>query len=43
VSCAYYRLSIDGVPVIEIDMLANKLVIDGVDRMAAQRAAMGHW
>lgn len=41
--CAYYRLSIDGVPVIEIDMLANKLVVNGVDRMAAQRAAMGHW
>ena len=43
VSCAYYRLSIDGVPVIEIDMLANKLVVDGVDLTAAQRAAIGHW
>lgn len=43
VSCAYYRLSIDGVPVIEIDMLANKLVVDGVDITAAQRAATGHW
>jgi P2 family phage contractile tail tube protein len=43
VSCAYYRLSIDGVPMIEIDMLANKLVVDGVDITAAQRAAIGHW
>lgn len=43
VACAYYRLSIDGVPVIEIDMLANKLIVDGVDITAAQRAAMGHW
>lgn len=43
VSCAYYRLSIDGVPLIEIDMLANKVIVDGVDRTAAQRAAIGHW
>jgi P2 family phage contractile tail tube protein len=43
VPCSYYRLSIDGVPVIEIDMLANKVVVNGVDRTAAQRAAIGHW
>jgi P2 family phage contractile tail tube protein len=43
VSCAYYRLTIDGVPKIEIDMLGNKLVVNGIDRLAAQRAAMGHW
>lgn len=42
-SCSYYRLTIDGVTVIEIDMLGNRVIVDGIDRMAAQREAMGHW
>lgn len=41
--CSYYRLSINGVTKIEIDMLANKVIVNGIDRTAAQRNAMGHW
>ncbi|MDC7675388.1 phage major tail tube protein [Asticcacaulis machinosus] len=38
--CPYYRLEIDGRTVIEIDILAPTLIIDGVDRLAGMRAAL---
>lgn len=42
-TCAYYKLSINGRVIIECDLLANVLIVDGVDVLAAQRAATGHW
>jgi len=41
--CAYYKLSINGRAVIEIDLLANVVIVNGNDVTAAQRAAIGHW
>lgn len=41
--CAYYKFSINGRTVIEIDLLANVMIVGGVDVLAAQRAAIGHW
>ena len=40
---SYYKESVNGVDLIEIDVLNNIFVVDGVDILAAQRAAMGHW
>lgn len=37
----YYKLVWDGVTVIEIDILGGIETVDGVDRMAAHRAALG--
>ncbi|MBP6876566.1 MAG: phage major tail tube protein [Phenylobacterium sp.] len=39
--CAYYKLSINGRTEIEIDLLNMIMVVDGVDRLAAHRAALG--
>ena|SRR5688572_17685563 len=39
--CSYYKLSINGVTVIEIDLVSMIEMIDGVDRLAAQRRAIG--
>ena len=38
---SYYRLSVDGKDEIEIDALAMKCVIDGVDQLEAIRNAVG--
>ncbi|WP_199098971.1 phage major tail tube protein [Dyella sp. ASV21] len=40
---AYYKESVNGQELIEIDVLNNIFRVDGVDLLAAQRAAMGHW
>lgn len=37
----YYRLEIDGEEIWDIDLIAGKRVIGGVDQLAALRAAMG--
>lgn len=37
----YYKLEVDGRVVFEIDPLANIRIIDGVDELAAERAALG--
>lgn len=37
---AYYRLDWDGVTIIEIDRLNMVFMVDGVDRLAEQRAAI---
>jgi len=39
----YYKESVDGVVLFEIDVLNNVFIVDGFDILAAQRAAMGHW
>ncbi|MPT48039.1 MAG: phage major tail tube protein [Sphingobium sp.] len=39
--CSYYKLSVDGVPLIEKDEMNLVFVVNGVDRLAAQRAALG--
>ncbi|AIZ33773.1 phage major tail tube protein [Pseudomonas sp. K1(2024)] len=41
VALTYYKLEVDGRLVYEIDALGMKRVIDGVDQLAAQRAALG--
>ncbi|MDR6642775.1 P2 family phage contractile tail tube protein [Luteibacter sp. 1214] len=41
--CAYYRETINGKVMIEYDALNNILIVDGIDVLAAQRAAMGSW
>ncbi|SNS20626.1 hypothetical protein SAMN06295912_102262 [Sphingomonas laterariae] len=38
---AYYKLVWNGATVIEIDPINMKLIVDGVDRLAARRAALG--
>lgn len=38
---AYYKLTIDGKDVIEIDVAGMLFIVNGDDRMAAQRAALG--
>ncbi|WP_295466594.1 phage major tail tube protein [uncultured Pseudomonas sp.] len=40
-TCSYYKLTVDGVTVIEIDLLAFVEKVDGKDRLAQQRAALG--
>ena len=39
--CAYYQLTIDGKEVIEIDIINMVLKVDGVDRLAEHRKAIG--
>lgn len=41
VAVTYYKLEVDGRLVYEIDAVGMKRVIDGVDQLAAQRAALG--
>jgi len=41
VAVAYYKLEVDGRQVYEVDALGMKRVINGVDQLAAQRAALG--
>lgn len=41
ISCAYYKLTINGVVMIEIDPLNFIFNVDGVDRLAEQRRAIG--
>lgn len=40
-TCSYYRLDINGTTVIEIDALAMVFNVNGVDRLAEQRRALG--
>jgi P2 family phage contractile tail tube protein len=40
-ACAYYKLTIDGVVEIEIDVLGMVFVVNGVDRLAEHRRAIG--
>jgi len=39
--CSYYKLSINGAIKIEIDLLNLIFMVDGVDRLAEQRRALG--
>lgn len=40
-TCSYYKLAVDGATIIEIDMVNMIETINGEDRMAAWRAALG--
>ena len=40
-NCAYYKLTVNGKVEIEIDVLGFKEVVDGKDRLEAQRKAIG--
>jgi P2 family phage contractile tail tube protein len=40
-ACSYYLLSMDGLPLIEIDFVNMIEVVNGVDRLADVRAALG--
>ena len=40
-TCTYYKLSIDGKAAIEIDVPGYIFVVDGVDRLAEKRKALG--
>jgi P2 family phage contractile tail tube protein len=40
-TCSYYKLVIDGRPVVEIDLLNMVERVNGVDRLAQQRRAIG--
>lgn len=39
---SYYKLSIDGVVIIEIDLVANIFIVDGVDLNAEHMKNIGH-
>lgn len=39
--CSYYKLLVAGVPLIEIDLVNNILVVNGEDRMSEIREALG--
>lgn len=39
----YYKESVDGFVLFEIDVLNNIYIVDGVDRNAAMRRALGHF
>lgn len=41
VACSYYKLIVDGLTDIEIDLLNVIFVVGGIDRLAEQRAAIG--
>lgn len=41
VACRYYKLEIDGKTIVEIDVDNMTRIIDGVDKMAEVRAALG--
>lgn len=40
-SCSYYKLMIDGVTLIEIDLLNSIFLVNGEDRLAQHRANIG--
>ena len=40
-TCSYYKLTVDGEDIIEIDLLNFIEIIDGVDMLAEQRKAIG--
>lgn len=40
-TCSYYKLTVDGEELIEIDLLNMICIVDGVDLLAEQRAAIG--
>lgn len=40
-ACSYYKLMVNGVTVIEIDLVNMIEIVDGVDRLADQRRAIG--
>ncbi|RHW21702.1 phage major tail tube protein [Pseudomonas jilinensis] len=40
-TCTYYKLTIDNEVLVEIDILNMVEIVDGVDRLAEQRAAIG--
>lgn len=40
-TCSYYRLEIDGEDVLEIDMVNATFIVNGEDRYADRRAAIG--
>lgn len=40
-ACAYYKLTINGRVEIEVDVINMVEIVDGVDRLAAQRRAIG--
>ena len=40
-TCSYYKLSVDGEEIIEIDLLNFIETVNGVDLLAKQRAALG--
>lgn len=40
-TCSYYKLTVDGQVLVEIDLLNFIEVIDGADMLAEQRAALG--
>lgn len=40
-SCSYYKLSVNGVTEIEIDLVNMVEIVNGVDRLADQRRAIG--
>lgn len=40
-SCSYYKLIVNGREVVEIDIVNMVFKVNGVDRLAAQRAAIG--
>jgi P2 family phage contractile tail tube protein len=37
----YYKLTVNGVPIVEIDLLHMVEIVGGVDRLASQRVAIG--
>lgn len=41
VPLTYYKIIVDGKDLIEIDMLNSVFVVDGVDKLADHRAAIG--
>ena len=41
IAVTYYRLTVNGTDVIEIDVVNMKRIIKGVDQLASQRAALG--
>ena len=40
-NCSYYKLSVDGKDKIEIDLLNFVFIVNGIDRLAEQRKALG--
>jgi len=40
-SCSYFRLIVDGADLVEVDVIAGVFVVDGIDRYAEIRAAIG--
>ena len=40
-SCSYYKLIVNGREIVEIDVVGMIFKVNGVDRLAAQRAAIG--